>query len=584
MTDADPRLALPRADAGFPPADRPFRRFFRLLAKDKKDIGLIYLYAVVNGIVALSLPLGIQAIVGLILAGRVSTSWVILTVVVTLGVAFSGVLQIVQLSITEVLQQRIFTRASFEFAYRIPRIKTEAIRGVYLPELVNRFFDTLNVQKGLSKILLDLSTSALQIVLGLALLALYHPFFIFFGLTLMLTLAALIRWSLHPGLRSSLKESTYKYRVAHWLKELARGFSTFKLAGVTELPLAKTDTLVSSYLSHRKQHFRILVFQYAGVVIFKTLITLGLLALGGILVMQNEITIGQFVASEIIIILVMTSAEKLILTMEPLYDVLTAVEKMGQVTDLPLDPKRNGPTQETLTGRTEGLDLDLRDVSLGTGTFIKRPVLANVDLRIPGGARVGLVGPEGSGKTALLELLGGFVEPVQGSRLIHGVPAKNIDPQLLRRHIGDALDREILFEGSLRDNLTVGRSDISQSALQRALEAVGLDTFVQSAPLGLETPVNSDGEGLSHKVLRRLYLARAIAGAPRLVLVDNFLESFTGAARHDLIQAFTNDDAPWTLVAACSEPDFLARCTHVVRLDEGRVAEVLVQQPETPNA
>ena len=566
MTDARQRVS------------RPFQRFLRLLSKDRKDIGLIYLYAVVNGIVALSLPLGIQAIVGLILAGRVSTSWVILTVIVTLGVAFSGVLQVLQLSITEVLQQRIFTRASFEFAYRIPRVKSEAIRGVYLPELVNRFFDTLNVQKGLSKILLDLSTSTLQIVLGLALLAVYHPFFIFFGLALLLTLAALIRWSLRPGLQSSLKESTYKYRVAHWLKELARGFSTFKLAGVTNLPLTKTDSLVASYLTHRKQHFRILVFQYAGVVVFKTLITLGLLALGGVLVMQNEITIGQFVASEIIIILVMTSAEKLILTMEPLYDVLTAVEKMGQVTDLPLDPKRNGPSEEALTGNPDGLDIDLRDVSLPTGTFVKRPVLSHLNLQIPAGARVALVGEEGSGKTALLELLGGFVEPASGSRLIHGVPVKNIDPQLLRRHIGDALDREILFEGSLRENLTVGREDISLANLQQALVAVGMDEFVQAAPLGLETPVNSDGVGLNHRVLRRFYLARAIAGSPRMVLIDDFLESFDATSRGHLIESLTGEDAAWTLVAACDDPAFLARCTHVVHLKEGQIVHV-----ETPN-
>ena len=566
MTDARQRVS------------RPFQRFLRLLSKDRKDIGLIYLYAVVNGIVALSLPLGIQAIVGLILAGRVSTSWVILTVIVTLGVAFSGVLQVLQLSITEVLQQRIFTRASFEFAYRIPRVKSEAIRGVYLPELVNRFFDTLNVQKGLSKILLDLSTSTLQIVLGLALLAVYHPFFIFFGLALLLTLAALIRWSLRPGLQSSLKESTYKYRVAHWLKELARGFSTFKLAGVTNLPMTKTDSLVASYLTHRKQHFRILVLQYAGVVVFKTLITLGLLALGGLLVMQNEITIGQFVASEIIIILVMTSAEKLILTMEPLYDVLTAVEKMGQVTDLPLDPKRNGPSEEALTGNPDGLDIDLRDVSLPTGTFVKRPVLSHLNLQIPAGARVALVGAEGSGKTALLELLGGFVEPASGSRLIHGVPVKNIDPQLLRRHIGDALDREILFEGSLRENLTVGREDISLANLQQALEAVGMDEFVQAAPLGLETPVNSDGVGLNHRVLRRFYLARAIAGSPRMVLIDDFLESFDGTSRGHLIESLTGEHARWTLVAACDDPAFLARCTHVVHLKEGQIVHV-----ETPN-
>ena len=224
------------------------------------------------------------------------------------------------------------------------------------------------------------------------------------------------------------------------------------------------------------------------------------------------------------------------------------------------------------------MDIDLRDVSLPQGNFVKRHILANLNLQIPAGSRVALVGDEGSGKTALLELLGGFVEPESGSRLSHGVPVKNIDPQLLRRHIGDALDREILFEGSLRENLTVGREDISISDLQQALEAVGMAAFVQASPLGLETPVNSDGVGLNHRVLRRFYLARAIAGAPRMVLIDDFLESFDSESRGQLIESLTGDRAKWTLVAACDDPEFLARCTHIVRLKEGRIVQV-----DTPN-
>ena len=149
----------------------PFQKFIAMLAEDRRDILYLYLYALFYALVNLSLPLGVQAIVGLIQAGTVSTSWVILSALVTIGVIVGGILQVLQLSISEILQQRIFTRAAFEFTYRIPRFQNQSIRGTYPPELINRFFDTLNVQKGLSKMLMDFSASTLQIVIGLILLA-----------------------------------------------------------------------------------------------------------------------------------------------------------------------------------------------------------------------------------------------------------------------------------------------------------------------------------------------------------------------------------------------------------------------------
>ena len=162
------------------------QRFFNLLRVDKQEILTLYTYALFNGLISLSLPLGIQAIINLISGGQVSTSWIVLVLFVIVGVGLTGLMQIMQLSVTESLQRRIFTRSAFEFAYRIPKLKLSVTDRYHIPELVNRFFDTLSVQKGLSKILVDFSTASLQVIFGLILLSLYHPVFILFSLTLLL--------------------------------------------------------------------------------------------------------------------------------------------------------------------------------------------------------------------------------------------------------------------------------------------------------------------------------------------------------------------------------------------------------------
>ena len=117
-----------------------WQRLMGLLSLDKKDIFQIFYYAIFAGLVNLSLPLGIQAIINLIQGARVSTSWIVLVILVTMGVAFVGALQLMQIRIIENLQQKIFTRSSFEFAYRFPKIKMSELKNFYPPELANRFF------------------------------------------------------------------------------------------------------------------------------------------------------------------------------------------------------------------------------------------------------------------------------------------------------------------------------------------------------------------------------------------------------------------------------------------------------------
>lgn len=246
----------------------PLQRFWKLLKPDAPEIRNIYFYAIFTGLVSLSLPLGIQAIINLIQGGKVSTAWIVLVFFVVFGIAISGLLQIYQLRISENIQQKIFSRAAFEFAYRIPRIKTSEMYNKYAPELMNRYFDVMNIQKGISKILISISTAGIQVISGLILLSLYHPFFILYSIFLIVLVYIIFRITASRGLKTSLVESKHKYELGHWLEEVARTANTFKLAGETDLNITKSEVSVEKYIEAREGHFKVLVQQYSLLVFF----------------------------------------------------------------------------------------------------------------------------------------------------------------------------------------------------------------------------------------------------------------------------------------------------------------------------
>ncbi|NMM49005.1 ABC transporter ATP-binding protein [Marinigracilibium pacificum] len=328
-----------------------FKRFFRLINNDRENILRIYLYAFFQGIVYLSLPLGIQAIINLIMARQVTTSWILLVILVLVGLVVHGWLQVKQMYITESIQQKIFTRSAFELTYRIPRWMPEYIKSSYPPELVNRFFDTINIQKGFSKLLFDFTTAALQILFGLILLGIYHPVFLAISLILFGGLLLVWRFTGEKGLRSSLEESDYKYKTAFWLQEVARTKEVFYDKNSGKHAFNRTDSYVSSYLESRNKHFKVLIKQFYSLLTLKVLIAALLLIPGGLLVINDNMNIGQFVAGEIIIIMLMNAVEKLILSMETLYDTLTASEKLGKLADIPLvdDKSRVNTSKGTYT-------------------------------------------------------------------------------------------------------------------------------------------------------------------------------------------------------------------------------------------
>ena len=549
----------------------PIQRFFKLLQLDRKEISYIYLYAIFGGLITLSLPLGVQAIIGLIIGGSVSSSWVLLITVVTLGTLLNGVLKVMQLTVTETIQQHIFTRSAFDLAFRFPRIKTEAVHNEFAPELANRFFDTLTIQKGLPKILMDFSTGILQVFFGLLLLSFYHPLFIAFGF-LLLFIVGLIFWFTGPqGLKTSLHESKYKYKVAYWLEELARTMGTFKLAGRSELPMKRTDGLVSGYLSARKQHFRVLIMQYYAIVAFKVLVTAGLLILGSLLVMDNRINIGQFVAAEIVIILIMASVEKLILTMENIYDVLTALEKIGALHDLPID-KEDGIAFEKLDSGT-GMAVELQGITFQFSDA-EKPTLNNVNLSIASGEKVCISGYNQAGKSTLLQIITGIFSDFKGSLSFNKIPIRNIDAVSLRAHIGDHMPtEEDIFQGSLMENISLGHDEVGLEDVVRAIEQVGLMGFVKRLPDGYDTQLLPGGKNLPRSVVAKIILARSFASRPLLLAIEEPFQHLDFNERVRLADLLTDPDRAWTLVVVSNDPMLAAKCDRVVVMKKGRIVE-----------
>ena len=543
----------------------PSKRFWRLLKPDAPEIRNIYIYSIFNGLVNLSLPLGIQAIINLIQGGRVSTAWIVLVSIVTLGIAVSGLITIFQLRITENLQQKIFARAAFELAFRVPRIKFETLNKYHAPELMNRFFDVMTVQKGFSKILIDFSAAGLQVIFGLILLSFYHPFFILFSFLLVLLVYLIFRLTAKRGLETSLEESKYKYKVAHWLEEAARTNMTFKLAGQTDLPMERANGHVMSYLNAREKHFKVLVQQYSMMVFFKVIVALGLLAIGGILVMEQLMNIGQFVAAEIIILLVINSVEKLILSLETIYDVLTSLEKIGQVTDLELEPTEGVDLTEECAN--PGLDVDMNNVSFYYPDS-KYPVLNNLVFKANCGEQILITGQNGSGKSTFLHVLAGLFDVQDGTISFNGIPRDNIKLNSLRSIIGGCLVEEELFEGTLLENISMGRSNATFENIKWAVKGVGLDDFVKRLPKGYETLLEPLGRKLPRSIVQRILIARAIADKPKLLLLEYAFEHLDLAERKKIVDFLMDKSNGWTLVTV-SNDDYIAQKADYIGIMEG---------------
>lgn len=541
-------------------------RFWQLLKPDRQEIRNLYLFSILSGLLSLGLPLGIQMIINFIELGQLSVSWFVLVFLVVMSIGVSGLLNIFQLRITENLQQRIFTRSAFEFAGRIPNIKLTELFQKYAPDLSNRFFDTLTIQKSLSKLLIDFTAAVLQLLFCLLLLSFYHSFFIFLGIFLLLILALIIRLTAPNGMRTSLEESSYKYKVAAWLKDITHARFSFKLAGSHQMNMDRTDVYVNGYLNARDNHFKVLMKQYGYLILFKILIALCFLILGGILVINQQMNIGQFVASEIIFLLIIGSVEKLILSIEVVYDVLTAIEKIRQVTDLTLE-NDGGEIMPESVGN--GFSVKFERVSFEFEE-LQQPILINVDLSIEKNEIIGLVSDSSLTSNVLFCLLTGMYEVNKGCVSLNGMPIDNLKKSSYREYIGTYIPQDHLLFDNVIENVRFGRNQYDIGEVEQQLSSLELISYIHSLPNKYHSILNPEVHLLPNDVKIKLLMARALLGRPSLFLAEQPTAGLTSAQKEVILSSLFNSNDKTSLIAS-NDLEVLSRCPRIIAFKNGQL-------------
>jgi ABC-type bacteriocin/lantibiotic exporter with double-glycine peptidase domain len=543
----------------------PTKRLWDLIYIEKKEITSIYFYAILSGLVQLSVPIGVQAIIGFVLGASMVTSIYILIFVVVLGVLMVGIMQINQMKIIEKIQQNIFTRNAFAFAETIPRFDLKKVDNYYLPEKVNRFFDTVNVQKGLSKLLLDIPTATIQIIFGLILLSLYHPIFIVFGLILVFILWFILYITSKKGWLSSLEESNYKYEVVGWLEEIARVIKSFKFSQGGHLNLQKTDKNVLGYLKARTTHFNVLVLQYTALVFFKVGITATMLIVGTYLLLNQQLNIGEFIASEIVILTVISAVEKLIASLDNIYDIITGLEKLASVAEIPLEKEGN----LVLNPLNNGLNIKISDFSFQY--LDGKKALNNINLTIPANSKVCISGHEGSGKSSLLRVISGNFSDFSGSILINNIPIGNYQLESLRNETGLYLNQQDIFKGTVWENISLNKEGVLPENITRIAEDLGIQSYLDTLQQGFETEIDSAGKKLPSSTVKKILLLRAFANKPSLLLLEEPWQGLEISEKETIIDCLLHKLQNTTIIVVSNDEAFAKKCDYHYHLENGKL-------------
>jgi ATP-binding cassette, subfamily B, bacterial len=504
-------------------------KLHKLIMTDKKDITSTYLYATLAALLQLSLPLGIQAIISYVMAGSISTSIYVLIGMVVTGTFLNGLLQVKQMEVIEKLKQKIFVRYSFEFNYKLPKLNIQKLDAYYLPELVNRFFETVSLQKSFDKILLDIPAAVIQIFLGILLLFIYHPYFIGFGILLIILLAVVLRFTSPLGLDTAFQASNYKYKIASWLEEIARTVKSFKYAKNKKLQENKIDHLVTGYLDSKTSHFKLLMIQYWAMIAFKTLITISMLVLGVSLLVNQQINIGQFIAVDIVIIAIMASIEKLITNIDSIYDSLVSIEKLAKITEAEVEESGTIALEDTNTG----VDIEFKDVTFGYTA--EQIAIENTSLTINANECIQIKGKSGSGKSTILRLLTGAYTTFNGNILIENIPLRNYDVDTLHKNTGVLLSAQDIIEGTISENISLGGANVPINEIADFTKLIGLTDFINNNPKGFDTMLQPNGSKLPNTVRQKILLTRAILGNNRLLLLEEPFQWLTEETIKDVM-------------------------------------------------
>lgn len=502
---------------------KPFTLLWKLLQPEQKDLLTVIAISSVAGVLMLSVPVTAQQLVRAVTFATLYQPIVVLSLVLLGLLGFVAALQTLQAYVAELIQRRLFIRVAGTVARHLPRVSTEAWQQSDVPEVMNRFLDIVVVQKVVAALLVDGIGIVLTTVIGMSVMAFYHPFLLGYDLLLLGFLALVVFGLGRRGVKTAILESKAKYNVVAWLETMARCPSIFRSFGVDALACDRADVLCAQYLQQRRIHFRILLRQVVMILFIQVVATTVLLGLGGYLVLQEQLTLGQLVAAELIVAMIVASFAKLGKHIEGWYDLLAAVDKLAHLTDLPLQSNtgivgvsRNGPAR---------LEIRLRDLSGSVEESRESSTGSKeTNLVIKPGCMVALCNWDETVLGSIRQTLAGCRTRDDWMVTVDGVDVVDFRPDILSAHVAVARSLEFI-PGTIAENIHLHRLGITDADVLHAMNITGLTEEFRRASLSPSDDMLPNGWPLLASQAVRLVLARALAGRPRVLVLDGLLDS-----------------------------------------------------------
>ncbi len=531
----------------------PLTRLWSIVKMESEDIWRVFWLAVASGLLSLATPAAVQSLVNTVALGGMFQPLVILSLLLFIFLSFFSVVSILQSYIVELLQRRVFVRMSAEMAFRLPQAAWQPGNSHDHVELVNRFFDILTVQKAGKMLLLEGLSTSLQAGIGLLILAFYHPLLLLFDFVILIWLLVVAFWLGRGGIKTAIEESHCKYALVAWLETLAGKQQSVKFNQVPEFARQRANQLTHGYLNARQRHYRVLLRQQIGLYALYVTASTSVLVIGGWLVMQGQLSLGQLVAAELIVSGVLLAFAKFKKQLESFYDLVAGVDKLGYLLDLPEESTQG----EAPDRGDQGMTLTVSDVAFAFPD--QQPLFKNLSFDLSAGERLAIKLPRAQGKSVLTSLLTGLYQPQHGSIKADGRPLYQLEMESWREQIG-LVSRHEFFPVNLLENIRLGRDWINVQSVREILDQLGLLKDLQPLsdhPLQLEP--DSHGAPLTYRQQKKVLLARALIGQPRLLIIDSAFDhwpDFIDSAGRRLVFA---ESAPWSVIVL-TESDAVARC------------------------
>jgi len=537
----------------------PFYLLRQIAELERQDIGTLLAYGIGIGLMSLATPVAVGALVNTIAFGALFQPLLVLTLVLFVLLSFSNAMAALQFYVVEMMQRRLFVRFFHASTQHLQHATAEKYRQSYLPETANRFLEVAALQKTASVLLMETTGYILQTLIGMVLLAFYHPVLLAFDLFLVTSiLLILLVWS-RKGAESAIEHSSAKYAAMAWLESVSTNLVLGRANSEQQFFQAKTDSLILNYLNTSKNHFSVLFQQNIGALVLHTLANTLLLGIGGWLVIERQLSLGQLIAAELVVSALVYGLTRLGKTLENYYGMLASLNKLGYILDLPQE-RQDGSQLEVAEGPYQ---INMHGFSLPDSPLVDG--LKKVDIEISAGDK--LVITEGAVHGSLLDVLYGFRNPASGFVSIQQQDMRDLNLGLLRDNIRLVRKAEPYAE-SVMDNLCVGK-ELDFPFVSKTLEQLGLLEAIVALPEGLKCRLNIDGSPLTDEQCLRLTLARALLGKPRLLLIDGILDNLAGCFLPQILDLLFAADAPWTLVVTSQDANVISRCQRRVRIVDG---------------